>query len=179
MLGVGTHARVSDRDTGGFRFPGELSREERRRRLLPDLQLLFESRRPTVLRRDSHFLERLTPSVDPCRRRSPTVPLSSPFRRPSVRITKATKVDDTKVETRFSFSMLCRGGPFLDDSASRFSRFSRQNDKALSRCRASRIAESSPELRRDIASLEFIRLPRYNLGALRRHDAVRRIGREW
>lgn len=121
-----TRARVSDRDTGGFVSRGSY----RRRRLLPDLQLPFAFRRLVVSRRDSHFLERLTPSVDPCRRRSSTVSPSSP---PApVWITKATKVDDTKVETRFSFSMLCRGGPFLDDSASRLSRSSRQNDKALS-----------------------------------------------
>lgn len=114
------------------RFLGGAIKERRRRRLLLDLQFLFASRRPVVSHRDSHLLERLTPSVDPCRQRSPTVrPFSSAL---PVRITKATRVNDTKVETRFSFSALRRGGPFLDDSASRLSRaLPRQNDKAFSR----------------------------------------------
>lgn len=114
------HTRACLIVTRAGSFPGGAIEERRRRRLLPDLQLPFAFRRLVVSRRDSHFLERLTPSVDPCRRRSSTVSPSSP---PApVWITKATKVDDTKVETRFSFSMLCRGGPFLDDSASRLSR---------------------------------------------------------
>lgn len=130
--GDGAHARVFDRDTGGFvsrgsyrKTPSSSSSSSSRS------SALFASRHPIVSRRDSHFLEKLTPSVDPCRRRSPTVSLSPLHLTPPPRITKATKVDDTKVETRFSFSMLCHGGPFLVDSATRSLHSFRQNDKAV------------------------------------------------
>lgn len=110
--GDGAHARVFDRDTGGF-----VSRGSYRRTLSSSSRSsAFPRLRPAafvVSRRDSHFLERLTPSVDPCRRRSPTISLSPLRRYPrSDNESDEGRRHEGRNAKRFSFSMLYRAALF-------------------------------------------------------------------
>lgn len=189
MPGDGAHARVSDRDTGGFvsrgsyrRTPSSSSSSSRS----SDLPRVSPSR--FVSRCDSHFLERLTPSVDPCRRRSSTaaaaaaslVPLPPPSFRSPVRITKATKVDDTKVETRFSSQ--CRVAAALFSTiqlVASLAFFPTKRQSALpvsgiSYCRI--VAGIAPEY--CFSRIHKVAEIQSRRGALQRLDVVRPIERE-
>lgn len=114
---------------GGFASRGSYRRTASSRSSIPLSRHPTPPRRAGRFTRDSHFLEKLTSSIVPCRPRSPGL---------SVGITQATWVDDTEHTPGRNATLLHdvarTGGPFLAMILTRrLSRVPRQNDKAFSR----------------------------------------------